>query len=326
MSKDLLKDAIADAKTLREVALSNAKAALEEAFTPKLKSILSKKIQAEADVLEDEEELDIEDGEELDVEDGEEEVEEEELDLDEILKELEDDEDLEIEDEEEELEADLDIEDGEDLEIEDDKGEVDLDIEDEEEELEEDEEEELDLESIIKELEDDEDEIELEDDEEEILDIEDDEVDLDIEDDEEELDLEDEEIDLDLNDDEDELDEIKAENKKLREAMKIIQSELNEIKLVNEKLLYINKVFKNNKLSESQKLKVVENFDRARNDREIKLVYTTIMEGFESVRRERITESITKKGLLKSTKPKTKIIKESAGDEFANRMKKLAGI
>ena len=46
---DLLKDAIADAKAVRETALENAKIALEEAFTPRLQSMLSKKIQAEID-------------------------------------------------------------------------------------------------------------------------------------------------------------------------------------------------------------------------------------------------------------------------------------
>ena len=44
---DLLKDAIADAKAVRETALDNAKIALEEAFTPRLQSMLSKKIQSE---------------------------------------------------------------------------------------------------------------------------------------------------------------------------------------------------------------------------------------------------------------------------------------
>ena len=44
---DLLKDAIADAKAVRETALANDKVALEEAFTPRLKSMLSQKIQAE---------------------------------------------------------------------------------------------------------------------------------------------------------------------------------------------------------------------------------------------------------------------------------------
>jgi len=50
---DLLKEAIADAKAVRETALENAKMALEEAFTPRLKSMLSQKIQNE---LEDDEE------------------------------------------------------------------------------------------------------------------------------------------------------------------------------------------------------------------------------------------------------------------------------
>ena len=52
MSKDLLKEAIADAKAVRETAIANAKLALEEAFTPKLQSMLSRKIEEE---MEDEE-------------------------------------------------------------------------------------------------------------------------------------------------------------------------------------------------------------------------------------------------------------------------------
>ena len=53
----LLKEAIADAKAVRETALANAKIALEEAFTPHLKSMLSKKLQAEMEG-EDEEKAD----------------------------------------------------------------------------------------------------------------------------------------------------------------------------------------------------------------------------------------------------------------------------
>ena len=40
---DILKEAIADAKALRATALENAKIALEEAFTPRLKNMLSQK-------------------------------------------------------------------------------------------------------------------------------------------------------------------------------------------------------------------------------------------------------------------------------------------
>ena len=50
---DLLKEAIADAKAVRETALLNAKAALEEAFTPQLKNMLSAKLKE--DEFEDEE-------------------------------------------------------------------------------------------------------------------------------------------------------------------------------------------------------------------------------------------------------------------------------
>jgi len=46
----LLKEAIADAKAVKETALANAKIALEEAFTPRLQSILSQKMRAEAEV------------------------------------------------------------------------------------------------------------------------------------------------------------------------------------------------------------------------------------------------------------------------------------
>jgi hypothetical protein len=53
-SSKLLKEAIADAKAVRETAIANAKIALEEAFTPRLQSILSKKLQAE---MADEEEV-----------------------------------------------------------------------------------------------------------------------------------------------------------------------------------------------------------------------------------------------------------------------------
>ena len=57
---DLLREAIADAKAVRETALANAKIALEEAFTPRIQSMLSKKIASE---MEDKEET--EDSEEM---------------------------------------------------------------------------------------------------------------------------------------------------------------------------------------------------------------------------------------------------------------------
>jgi len=52
---DLLREAIADAKAVRETALENAKIALEEAFTPRLQSMLSKKIATEMEDKDEEE-------------------------------------------------------------------------------------------------------------------------------------------------------------------------------------------------------------------------------------------------------------------------------
>ena len=49
----LLKEAIADAKAVKETALANAKLALEEAFTPRLTSILSQKMRQEAEMEDD---------------------------------------------------------------------------------------------------------------------------------------------------------------------------------------------------------------------------------------------------------------------------------
>ena len=58
-NRDMLKEAIADAKALKETAIANAKAALEEAFEPRLKSMLSAKLQEmeDEDLNEVEEEM-----------------------------------------------------------------------------------------------------------------------------------------------------------------------------------------------------------------------------------------------------------------------------
>ena len=101
MAKDILKEAIADAKAVREVALANAKAALEEAFTPKLQNMLSAKLSEDLDetyyedgkedvdeVMYDEDEKDME--EEIQEEEDVKEADlDEEIDLEEILNELE---------------------------------------------------------------------------------------------------------------------------------------------------------------------------------------------------------------------------------------------
>jgi hypothetical protein len=55
-NREMLKEAIADAKAVKETAIANAKVALEEAFTPQLKSMFAAKLQemeSEEDELEE---------------------------------------------------------------------------------------------------------------------------------------------------------------------------------------------------------------------------------------------------------------------------------
>lgn len=123
-NRDLLKEAIADAKAVKETAIANAKAALEEAFTPHLKSMLAAKLE-EMDKDEDVEEAmkakkEEDMMEEVVVNEEKDEI-EEEFDLNEILAELEEGEDKEEmyeADSEEEMEAgEEEIEAGEEAEM-----------------------------------------------------------------------------------------------------------------------------------------------------------------------------------------------------------------
>ena len=94
-NRDLLKEAIADAKSVKEVAIANAKLALEEAFTPFLKDQLSAKLQEMDD--EDVKKEEIEEVEEVTAEGKKKEdevVKEDEVNLDELLAELEESEEI----------------------------------------------------------------------------------------------------------------------------------------------------------------------------------------------------------------------------------------
>ena len=125
---------------------------------------------------------------------------------------------------------------------------------------------------------------------------------------------------------EDEVEEEEAEDSELEEAYKVIKylrSKINEVNLLNAKLLFSNKIFRNKGLSESQKMKVIENFDRAKSVREVKLVYTTLSESLSKVSKPRVTEGFASKS-AKTTAPSKEIINES--NDFAVRMKRLAGL
>ena len=124
-----------------------------------------------------------------------------------------------------------------------------------------------------------------------------------------------------------ELEDTKEELTEAYNTVKKLKSIINEVNLLNAKLLYTNKLFRNYELSENQKMKVIENFDRATNTREVKLVFTTIAESFKRPTTKRVVKESLASRAVNTTAPSTatrQVLGE--GFELANRWKKLAGL
>lgn len=357
----LLKDAIADAKAVRETAIANAKIALEEAFTPRLQSILSKKLTAEMEG--DEEEVDVNEeygADDVDANDSSEigagEGQEGSGTDGDAPQGIATDAHTELGDTEKETaepgkeDENMPLAEGEEDENQDGV------IDDPTGAIAEEDEDELDLESIIRELED---ELGAESDEV----SEEDEVEAPAADaevseedeapaapaevapeaevsEEDEIDLEEILREMGYGEDEEEkVEEGEEESEKvaemeqeLEEAYKVIKSlksTINEVNLLNAKLLYTNKLFRSYDLTNEQKHKVVETLDRTQNVREVKLVFATLAESMKiggtakKVKTNKLTESFASKKVA-STAPKAAIINES--NDMAERFKKLANI
>jgi hypothetical protein len=320
-NRDLLKEAIADAKAIKETAIANAKAALEESFTPHLMSRLAAKINEmdsyyeEDDTLEEVNDELEEMKDEEKVEEAKEEMEEmEEIDLDELLAELDEETVTEAKEEEEE-----ETEEEETEEEETEEGEEEIDLENMSEE---------DLKNFIEGV--------IEDM------IADGEIEAGHEGMEDEAGAEDEgeELDEDFNIDEilaelkgeeemeegmkkEETEAMKSELKEAYAAIKTLRTELNEINVLNAKLLYTNKIFKAKNLTESEKVKVLTAFDKATSKKEAQLVYETLVEGLKSK-----SKSPIKENLGRASKPAGMAIKKPIleSNDMVTRFQKLAGI
>jgi hypothetical protein len=304
-NRDLLKEAIADAKAVKETALAQAKVALEEAFTPFLKETLATRIAALDEVDEVDENM-------YEEEEGMYEGDDAELDLEALLAELEDGEEVE----EQLFEAEGDDEEDEDGE---DK-EFDIDTMDEKT-----------LKNFIEEV------------VEEMVsngELEGGHPGMEEEPgmgDEEEINID--ELLAEVAKEKSMKEKMKAmrdkkksapkkddEDEKLKEAYDVIRtlkSELNEINLLNAKLLYTNKIFKAKSLTESEKVKVLSAFDKATNVKEVKLVYESL--SMNSVKpKSNIKESLGSASKVIS-KPTSKQPIIEVNDAFS-RMQKLAGL
>lgn len=126
--------------------------------------------------------------------------------------------------------------------------------------------------------------------------------------------------------------EVDESKEHLAEALKTIEflrDQLNEVNLLNAKLLYTNKIFKAHALNQSQKMKIIESFDLAKSVREVKLAYNNLSEAlnFSKVQapaKKAITEGFASQS-VGTTKPVEKIVTVPV-NEMASRFQKLAGI
>lgn len=378
-NQKLFKDAIADAKVLREVAIANAKTALEESFSPRIQSMFEKRIMEVEEI--DEEELD----EKITYEG----------DKDNLIDSLDESEDDMTEGEDANLEELFNS-----LSEEDDMAEMDSELSEKNHNdmMEKDEmvDEEYDLEEILRELEDEsleENEEEMEEGkkededlkentmfekasaDEEIKDVTVEElrdlirdaikaamgdaemgsdedmetIDLDMDSEEEmdiDLDMDSEEEDKDSekkskkDDEKEKMDERRrykgvpkmkegSDEKELEEAINtinILRSQLNEVNLLNAKLIYVNKIFKANNLNESQKVKVVNSFDKAKTLNEAKNIYEVIKDTVKTSSKPKVALHESKQfasNVIGSTSAKQPILESN---DVINRMQKLAGI
>jgi hypothetical protein len=357
-NKDLFKQAIAEAKSVREAAIANAKEALEETLTPHLKDMLAAKLQEMEDKSTDEEvvnEMEEEEVEEAAHSKDKKDKQVAESDGLEAVKEAEEDE-AEDDSEESEDDAEAEIEDaGTEMEAGEEEIEGDEDLKD----LSVDQFKEMIRDIIAQEvgggaaaddmdagdIEGMGDEMGAEEDPamEPEMGAEEDEIDLDelireldsISEEEEKEDTMEEDVTGKSTANQESADHsaegtninktLSEDLKDALETIKTLQKELNEVNILNAKLLYVNKIFKAQNLTESQKVNIIAAFDKAETVKEVKLVFETVSDNVGTKKETTIKEH---KGSASratgTTASKPEVIAEVS--DAVRRMQKLAGI
>ena len=383
-NKDLFKQAIAEAKSVREAAIANAKEALEETLTPHLKDMLAAKLQEmDNDQIEEEVVNEVEevkesteiteksDKDEKEMEESKEEKKDEAIEENDgftTVEEAEEDEEPAEDDSEEsedgaedaieepgeegeEVEGDEDLKDlsvdqfkdmirdiiaqevggdapaddmdGGDIEGMGDEAPVEEPGMEDEPEMGGDEEE-IDLDELIRELESISEEPTVE---EEVEEGKKDEKEMEESADDKKEETVEEDTSVQVNHESDGKDyniNRVADLKEALETIETLKKELNEVNILNAKLLYVNKIFKAQNLSESQKVNVIAAFDKAETVKEVKLVFETVVDNVGTKKETTIKEhkgSASKATGTTASKPE--VIQLS---EAVLRMQKLAGI
>ena len=120
--------------------------------------------------------------------------------------------------------------------------------------------------------------------------------------------------------------EEKAELEEAIRTIKTLRNQLNEVNLLNAKLIYVNKIFKASNLNESQKVKVVNSFDKAQTLNEAKNIYEVLKDTVKTSSKSKTPLRESKQfasNVIGSTSAKQPIIESN---DVITRMQKLAGI
>jgi len=126
-----------------------------------------------------------------------------------------------------------------------------------------------------------------------------------------------------------ELKDLKSNYNNALRAITKYKSTLSELNLLNSKLMFTTKTIQESNLTESQQMKVLESFDRAKTVREVKLIYTSIIESLNKKKsNKRMSEGFASKN-VKQVNPKVRknsLNENVLNSNAVNRFQQLAGI
>jgi len=107
-----------------------------------------------------------------------------------------------------------------------------------------------------------------------------------------------------------------------------LRTKLAETNLFNAKLLFTNKLLQNESLTKRQKAEVIERLDEARNEREVKLVYESLVRTLQGSDSRKLTESAERGVIGSSSRPARPASATNTLNEGfeADRWARLAGI
>ena len=120
------------------------------------------------------------------------------------------------------------------------------------------------------------------------------------------------------------VEEVRRELNEAVRTIKALKTELNEINLFSAKLLYVNKIFKAKNLTEAQKTKVINAFDRTVSVKEVENTYKTLLESLgNETKKSSLKESVGFASKPIGNAPARPIVE---ADAFVTRWQQLAGI